>query len=452
MAEDLDIRSSGAAAIDTASLRAAADAARAVAARLRALDAPLASAAERVAAVPRLKAARDAHDELSREARRIGRLAEDANALARALERAADLYELVEVHALWSSRQDGAHPASVAALEGRTQRLGERLWGISETEEVFLMLAQTIPYEVGATGDTGAALRRQAMWGAGMIGGAVAGPLGFGLIAALQIGASRAATVRAEAARLPPHPAPDAPPGAVSVARLGRATATPVSGFATAAARITSRDGARVRLERYTMPSGDREWAVYITGTQSAAFGGADPFDMTSNIALYDGMSSGSSAAVRAALREAGVVPGEPIHAFAHSQGAMIAESLAQDADFDVRTLVTFGAPTTGPLPSDVTAVVVRHTDDPVAALAGPLPIAGRGAGDGFVVQRLADPLPGVHDITMPAHGLDAYGRTAEMIDASRDPRALAMRPLWERLAGAESVSAITYGAERQSR
>ncbi len=448
MADDLVIRSSGAAVIDTASLRSAADDARAVAVRLRCLDAPIGAAAGFIASVPGLRQAREVQHDVAREARRIEALAEDCEHLSAALDRAADLYELVEVHSAWQLTQPGG--AEHAALEGRASVLGTRLWGISGPDAVFDALVRS-----GALsdGDEGAALRAQATLDAAMIGGPTALPFGFALVAGMQFAAKRASSVRQSAAVGPATSAsPRAPREAVAVTPLRGISAVPVSGFADAAKRIPSSDGSRIRVERYAMPSGGREWVVYITGTQSAAFGGSEPFDMRANLALYDGKGAASSAAVRAALSDAGVAPGEPVHAVAHSQGAMVAETLARDGEYDIETLVTFGAPTTGPLSADVTAVTIRHTDDPVAALAGPLPAAERGAPGGFAVERLADPMPGHRDLTMPAHHLTSYADTGILLDTSEDPRVRGLDPLWDRLGRAESVRATEYAARRQSR
>ncbi len=444
MADDLIIRSSGAAVIDTASLRGAADAGRAVAARLRCVHASLGAAAGFVASVPGLRAAREVQHDIAREARHVETLAEECETLCAALDRSADLYELVEVHAAWQLTQQG--DAERGALEARASVLGTRLWGLAGAEATFTSLALS-----GALseGDDRAALRTQATLGALLVGGAWAAPLGFGLAAAVQLGAANASSVRRGGQpAVAPASVPRAPQERVAVTPLRRMDAAPVAGFADAAQRVPGSRASRIRIERYAMPSGGREWVVYVTGTQSAAFGGSEPFDMTSNLALYDGKDAASSGAVRAALADAGVAPGEPLHVVAHSQGAMVAEALARDGEYDVETLVTFGAPTTGPLPADVTAVTVRHTDDPVAALAGALPARERGASAGFV----ADPLPGLHDIGMPAHALVSYIDTGTLLDGSADPRVRAIDPLWERLAGAESVRATEYSAERQSR
>lgn len=448
MADDLVIRSVGAAVIDTASLRSAADAGRAAAARLRCVDASLDAAVGFVGSVPGLRAARDLQQDIAREARRIDGLAEECSTLCSALDRSADLYELVEVHAAWQLTQQGS--AEHGALEARASLLGTRLWGTTGPEAAFTSLALS-----GALseGDNGAALRMQATLGALLVGGVWAAPVGLAVAAGLQFGAARAA-----AARDPREGAPSsafragARPERVAVAPVRRMTAPPVSGFADAARRISGSDASRVRVERYAMPSGRNEWVVYITGTQSAALGGPEPFDMRSNLALFDGHDAASSAAVRAALADAGVAAGEPVHAVAHSQGAMVAEALARESEYDIETLVTYGAPVTGALPTEVTAVTIRHLDDPVVALAGPLPSVERGASEGFVVERLADPLPGLHDIGMPAHALTAYVATGTLLDGSTDPRVRGLDPLWDRLASAESVRATEYSAERQSR
>lgn len=447
MADDLIIRSSGAAVIDTASLRSAADAGRAVAARLRYVDVALDAARGFIASVPGLRAAREVQYDIAREARHVENLAEECETLCTALDRSADLYELVEVHAAWQLTQQGG--AEHAALEARASALGTRLWGVSGADAAFSALALS-----GALseGDDGAALRVQATLGALLVGGIWAAPVGFALAAGVQLGADRARSARVSRTSRPPASDSAAHRERVAAAPLRRMNAPPVAGFADAARRIPGSGAARIRVERYAMPSGGREWVVYVTGTQSAALSGSDPFDMGSNLALYDGEDGASSAAVRAALADAGVAPGEPVHAVAHSQGAMVAEALAREGAYDIETLVTFGAPTTGALPAEVTAVTIRHTDDPVAALAGTLPAGGRGASDGFVVERLADPLPGLHDIGMPAHALTSYVATGTLLDGSGDPRVRGIDALWDRLAAAESVRATDYSAERQSR
>jgi hypothetical protein len=128
-------------------------------------------------------------------------------------------------------------------------------------------------------------------------------------------------------------------------------------------------DDARVRVEEYRYASGEREFVAYIAGTR-AAFAADEPWDMTSNLQLYFGAQSSSYLAVERALTAAGAVAGDRVHVFSHSQGGMIAAYLARDGDFDVVTEVSFGSPVQAEQADGVLSVAVRHTDDPVAALA----------------------------------------------------------------------------------
>ena len=453
MADDLDIRSSGSAAVDTESLRGAAAAARAVSARLRGLDAPLRLAGRFVSGVPGLRSARDAQAELLRECRRLERLAEDGERLTASLEDAADLYELVEIfatHDLAGGAEGFAGPGSERdGLDARAAAIGARLWGVASADAAREMLIRT-----GALPSTTAwgPLDAQVLLGSALLSGAAGLTAGLVTIAAVRLAAAAGGAARSGSVTSGSSAPRTRVPDAAGVTALGRAPTVAVSGFAAASSRISSAEGRRIRVERYTMPGGAREWAVYITGTQSPGFGGPEAFDMASNFDLFRGHESAASDAVREALEDAGVRRGEPVHAFAHSQGAMAAESLVRDDGFEIRTLVTFGAPTTGPLPADVTAVTIRHLDDPVVALAGPLPAAERGSAHGFVVERVADPLPGPRDIALPAHQLASYSETAGMLDASADPRVRALDTLWERLGAAESVEATDYSARRISR
>lgn len=215
--------------------------------------------------------------------------------------------------------------------------------------------------------------------------------------------------------------------------------------LAAAAARIPAGDDAsRVRVERYTMADGSRQFAVYVTGMK--AYGGSEPFDMASNSQLYTGARSASFESAMSALRQSGAEPGDTVHAFGHSQGAMIAARLAVEGEFDTRTLVSFGSPVDADVGPDTLSVTLRHTDDPVAALAGGGHHGAVGSPGSFVAERTADPTSGVD---LDAHGLDRYTETAAMLDDSTDPRMTAVRELFATLEGAASVDATDYSAVR---
>jgi pimeloyl-ACP methyl ester carboxylesterase len=227
-------------------------------------------------------------------------------------------------------------------------------------------------------------------------------------------------------------------------------TATPApTDLVSVAARMPGAGDSRVRVERYTMPDGTRQFAVYVAGTQSLALGGDDPWDNLSNAQLYAGSASASYEATTAALTAAGAQPGDRVHAFGHSQGAMITAHLALEEGYDTRTLVSFGSPIEADVGAGTLSVGVRHTDDPVAALAGGGHVAPVGAAGSFVVEREADPPTGRQDATVPGHRMTAYAETAAMIDASSDPRVAGLRTVFADLSGAATVDVVEFAAAR---
>ena len=98
---------------------------------------------------------------------------------------------------------------------------------------------------------------------------------------------------------------------------------------------------------------------------------------------------------------------------------------------------------------SDTLSVTLRHTDDPVAGLAGGGHAAAVGAPGSFVAERVFDPDVGTAEPRLPAHRLNAYAETAALVDASTDPRVDALRDVFAELARAESVEVTEYAATR---
>lgn len=172
----------------------------------------------------------------------------------------------------------------------------------------------------------------------------------------------------------------------------------------------------QIRVERYGGSAAcGKEWVVYVGGTVDMGVGGDDEaFDMESNAALMADADGGSYRAAEQAMSEAGVAAEDPVTVVGHSQGGLVAERIAQSGDYDVKTLVTFGAPSTdAPLPDGVDAYAVEHRGDVVPALGGIVDDSGR-------TVVLADAPPG--DGIFGAHSLDGYVRSASQMDASLDP------------------------------
>lgn len=184
----------------------------------------------------------------------------------------------------------------------------------------------------------------------------------------------------------------------------------------------------QIRVEQYAGTTDcDREWVVYVGGTVDMGVGGDDEaFDMESNAALMADADGGSYRAAERAMDEAGVAAGDPVTVVGHSQGGLVAERIAQSGNYDVTTLVTFGAPSTdAPLPDGVDAYAVEHRGDIVPALGGIVDDSSR-------TIVLAD-APSGDDGIFGAHSLDGYEDSATQMDAARDPR---LEPLSEAIAG----------------
>ncbi|GAB2522175.1 hypothetical protein GCM10027064_19600 [Microbacterium petrolearium] len=235
-----------------------------------------------------------------------------------------------------------------------------------------------------------------------------------------------------------------AEPVRVRVTSVGAAVAP--TGLEEVARRIPSGGDARVRVERYTMPDGSRQFAVYLAGTHG---GDDDAWDWRSNVELYGGERSASFQATQEALERAGAQPGDVLHIAGFSQGAMIGARLAVEGGYEVATNIGFGSPVDAQTEPGTLAVAVRHTDDPVALLASGGMAAGAGSPDSLVVERLFDPSIGSEEYTVPAHRLDAYAETAAMVDASDDPRVGAVREALAALDGAVDVDVTEYSATR---
>lgn len=249
------------------------------------------------------------------------------------------------------------------------------------------------------------------------------------------------------------------PPGARLSGDGGRITLTPVrstspvgppSTLPEALRRFPGAGDAQIKVEKYTMSDGSRKFVLYEKGTQSAGFGGKNPFDMKSNIELYTGKKSASYAATVEALKDSGAEAGDEVHVYGHSQGAMNAGYLASESEFDVTTLVTAGSPTQMTLREDQLSIAFRHTDDLVNSLAGGGLPSGSGSADSIVVSRVGDAPPAPHDLWLHPHFEDQYIETAEMLEESEDVRVEAWREKQRELAEAVSIESTEYVAERE--
>ncbi|MCR2814003.1 MULTISPECIES: hypothetical protein [Microbacterium] len=426
----LEIRGGGAVAVDTASLDAAAAGFELVAADLDDAGAGARAAAAEVIGV--MFADQDGLDALADD---IAALAAAARDLAARLRQASEVYAIVELRAALAAAQARGDGAMIVRA-----RMALALARLDDPDAARAADAAVAAWRA----DTGAALGGQALALALHAGPFAVGALSVGLPVLRQVIRARGGgTIHAASA--PPAPAP--PADLLPLRRTARGG--PPASLAEAASRVPGEGQARIRVEKYTMPDGSAQFAVYIAGTQTPTAGGTDPFDMQSNLELYGGGLSASYTAVVAALQAAGAGEGDAVHAFGHSQGGMIAARLAAEGAFDTRTVVTFGSPVVAAVGTQTLSVTVRHADDPVVALTdGGLPEAA-GAPGSFVAERLADPRPDVGDLLAPSHHMTAYVDSAEQLDVSADPRMGAVRAVWADLGAAVAVETAVWGAVR---
>lgn len=132
---------------------------------------------------------------------------------------------------------------------------------------------------------------------------------------------------------------------------------------------------AAVRITSVHKPGEPDAYVISIPGTTRwYPDGAANATDLTGNLQLAGGNMSTAAEAVRLAMEKAGIPAGSPVMLSGHSQGGMIAATLASDPSFtnrfNVTNLVTFGSPIDStPIPSRIDVLALQHQGDPVPKL-----------------------------------------------------------------------------------
>ena len=205
------------------------------------------------------------------------------------------------------------------------------------------------------------------------------------------------------------------------------------TGLADHVAGIDYANPATVALTEYQHEDGSSSWVVHIPGTQS--FGsGRNSFDMESNLGLMPGgphdedkVSVDSVAATVLAMERAGIPPGEPVLLVGHSQGGMIAASIAalagRSGRYDVAGVVTVGSPTANYRLPDVDVLEIAHDSDAVPGLDGKgSPVGPRRTQVAVDLRRRSR--ADLRDSRSPSgsHAAATYARAAADLDRSDDP------------------------------
>lgn len=241
---------------------------------------------------------------------------------------------------------------------------------------------------------------------------------------------------------------------AARAAPTGRQVAAPTT-LAELAERVPhGGDGdPQVRVERY--PDGDTtKWIVYVGGTIDFSLaGGSQPYDMTSNLhvvaersPLYDDLvgpgHGAGEAAVRLAMEEAGVQPGDEIVGVGYSGGGAVIGNLMRDPELNMVAGMNLGGPAR--VDAGGSLLNVEHSNEPVPGSGGAVRPDGP-----LTITREVDLAAEPSDLAAPAHDLEAYRRTAALGDECDDPRVVGVRTSFTEFAGGLTGTQTMWVAER---
>jgi len=204
--------------------------------------------------------------------------------------------------------------------------------------------------------------------------------------------------------------------------------------------------GEQIVIDRIEVPGQPDRFEVYIAGTVDfTSVGQAEAFDMTSNVYGVADLPAGSYRATQLAMEQAGITRHTPVVFTGHSQGGLIAATLAASGDYDVRGVVAIGAPTAHvDVPASIPMIAIEHTDDLVPALSGM-----RTDNSAILVERRAFAAGAeLGDSPLPPHEKSAYRVTAGLVDRAHDDTLReAIRAMSYR--GGATVTTTSYLAER---
>ncbi|WP_028045663.1 hypothetical protein [Cellulomonas sp. URHE0023] len=166
-----------------------------------------------------------------------------------------------------------------------------------------------------------------------------------------------------------------------------------------------------VSIQRLTHPDGTRAWVVEIPGTEVWTVNSSNPMDSTTNLRLMAGLPDDMTDSVVEAMERAGIGPDEPVMLAGHSQGGMVATSVAAAVGtaYTVRAVATAGSPDIpNRPPRGVEVRNYRHDEDVVPQTDGVPDVTSPD------VTVLRHDLPGSPD-AIQAHDIRRYITTAAL-------------------------------------
>lgn len=135
-------------------------------------------------------------------------------------------------------------------------------------------------------------------------------------------------------------------------------------------------DYGTIAISKYRRKDGSNAWLVTIPGTDGKP---DSPFGWPQNVELMSSdsqqrMQADSARMVAEAMERAGIGPDEPVAMIGHSQGGIVAATLASDLKdaYGIEHVVTAGSPVANhPIPESTWVTSVEMDDELVAALDG---------------------------------------------------------------------------------
>ncbi|RBP98418.1 hypothetical protein CRD60_00685 [Bifidobacterium aemilianum] len=131
-----------------------------------------------------------------------------------------------------------------------------------------------------------------------------------------------------------------------------------------------------IAIQQYVRPDGSISWLVTIPGTDGKP---DSPFGWPQNLELMSNdprqrMLADSARMVDEAMHAAGIKPGDPVALIGHSQGGIVAATIASDMQdsYNIQHVVTCGSPIANhPIPSHTWVTSVEMDSELVAAADG---------------------------------------------------------------------------------
>lgn len=202
-----------------------------------------------------------------------------------------------------------------------------------------------------------------------------------------------------------------------------------------------------ISVQQLTHPDGTRAWVIEIPGTEDWGLNDLNTMDGTTNGRVIAGLPDDVTDAVLDAMRLSGIEPDEPVLLAGHSQGGMVAMSVAAavGTSYSVRAVVTAGAPDIPKaVPPGVQVRHYRHAEDLVPHLDA-LPDQ-TGARVTVVTRELGISGGPVDPSVVEAHSVRRYVQTAAAADRelAGSPGMRAFDAAAQEVLGPDGTTAVT--------